>query len=281
MEYIHVARDGRSLGRFAAQDVANGKASGNFRPDDLVWHDGLTAWMHLDALEGLPSPELPEPPPLPAMPAATAEASKNAPAWEYRAELGTLAALWQTLGEFFSNPPGTFERMRLHAPWRPAMWFYVVIGTVAYMAMMAYQAVRFHLNPKLLEEMVESFPLPIPPEAIQPEAFVSSLVLVPILIPLFLILKAFVMAGLYHAVLRMVGNPAGDFWTTLRVYCYALGTASVFLFLPMLGGLVEFVFSVMWLVTGLRRVHNVSLMPAMCAVLGPYLLLFAVMTMMA
>ena len=270
--YIHVARDGRSLGRFAAQDIADGKASGKFRSNDLVWHDQLTEWTRLDALEGLPKAEVAAvPPPLPAV-ADEVTTQPNGPTWENRAEVGIVRAAWQTITEFLSNPPGTFERMALHAPWRPAMLFYVIVGTIAHTAVMAYMGVSFYLNPETLKNL----PMEVPSEALVP-----SLVMAIFFLPMFICIKAFVMAGLLHAALRVMGNPAGDFWTTLRVYCYALGAASVFLFVPILGTYVELFFSISFLITGLRRVHNVPLFPAMGAVcLGMGMVMLGILVML-
>jgi len=56
MGMIFVNRDRESLGQFTEQEVSNGLNSGNLRPDDLAWQEGMESWQPLSTFENLPPP---------------------------------------------------------------------------------------------------------------------------------------------------------------------------------------------------------------------------------
>lgn len=47
---VHVSRDGQQFGPYKMSDVRGYLMTGDLRPDDLAWHDGLSEWMTLRAL---------------------------------------------------------------------------------------------------------------------------------------------------------------------------------------------------------------------------------------
>ena len=52
---FHIARDGREIGVFSQEEVANHLASGVLRLDDLVWWEGAPEWVVLDSIVEKPA----------------------------------------------------------------------------------------------------------------------------------------------------------------------------------------------------------------------------------
>lgn len=69
MKDIYIVQAGVSTGPFDDQDIKQNLASGKFRPKDLAWRPGLTAWVPLTSLEKnrttLSTTFATEPPPVP------------------------------------------------------------------------------------------------------------------------------------------------------------------------------------------------------------------------
>jgi hypothetical protein len=56
---VHIHRDGQSLGPYPWREVRNFLAAGALLPTDLGWSEGMSEWVPLGQLMGLPPP-LPE-----------------------------------------------------------------------------------------------------------------------------------------------------------------------------------------------------------------------------
>lgn len=53
---IHVGRSGQQLGTFSPEQTRAALASGQLRPDDIAWHEGLADWVPLGSLVALLAP---------------------------------------------------------------------------------------------------------------------------------------------------------------------------------------------------------------------------------
>ena len=66
----YIARDGEELGEFTRDEIVAGARSGDFRPNDYYWQEGMEKWIYLEEILGSeswqPLPEEPEPAPEPA-----------------------------------------------------------------------------------------------------------------------------------------------------------------------------------------------------------------------
>ena len=96
------------------------------------------------------------------------------------------------------------------------------------------------------------------------------------------IVCSFLYAGAAHLFLLLFGGAEQPFETTYRVVCYALGAAAVCNVLPVCGGLIWLVASVVLLILGIYAGHETSGLKAVGAVLLPFAvsLALAVVTMM-
>ena len=53
---IHINRNRENLGKFTAQEVADGLKSGRFLPTDLAWQEPMPTWQPLSTFTDLPEP---------------------------------------------------------------------------------------------------------------------------------------------------------------------------------------------------------------------------------
>ena len=83
---IHVGRSGQQLGTFSPEQIRAALASGQLRPDDIAWHEGLADWAPLGSLVALLAP-----PPVETEP-ARAERPAAAPAMGTQPARGASAA---------------------------------------------------------------------------------------------------------------------------------------------------------------------------------------------
>ncbi|GAB4181522.1 MAG: hypothetical protein Fur0032_22650 [Terrimicrobiaceae bacterium] len=262
MNPIHIARDGRALGRFDAQDVANGLADGKFLPSDLGWHDGLENWVTLASMEGLPEPSTAAPPstaPLLDMPGTDSHLPE--PAWERRGELGWVKAAVESVSAILGRPSEVFLRMPATGGLLGPLLFLLIVGSLTGWVAIAYSAVATFVNPASMGQAFKDFT----PETIR-WLFVASAVF----LPFGTLIAAFVSAGLFHMGLKLFAKNIHSFETTLRVYCYAWGTASLLQLLPICGGYVYSALGIYLTIIGLRDAHKISAGQSSASVLIPF-----------
>lgn len=262
---IHIARNRQSIGEFTPEEVAEGLQTGKFLPTDLGWREPMTVWKALEEWDNLPSVNL-TPPPLaaPAVPESTTPPvpATVEPAWERRADLGIIPALYESLRQIFSNTAGTFRAMPHTGGLAGPLFFYSILGILGSWAYLAFQAVAYYINPAMLETLPKTF---------TPSMVVASQIATAIVAPGFVILGAFIMGGAFHFTLKALGVES-TFEASFRTFCYAAGAAAVFHFIPMCGFYVFWGVLVMLLTFGYREVYRISTWQAMIASTVPIML---------
>ena len=91
------------------------------------------------------------------------------------------------------------------------------------------------------------------------------------LAPIFVIIGVFIGAAILHLMLMIVGGANRGFEATARVVCYAL-TAQLAGIIPICGGIVSVVWSIILYVIGLATAHRTTRGKALLAVLLPVVL---------
>jgi hypothetical protein len=258
MQPIHIARDGNSLGRFTAEDVAEGLRDGKFFATDLAWQDPMTEWVPLSEFPGLPAVA-----PIPARVISPQPALPVEPAWEKREELGWLRALTETVAALLGRPQTVFPSMPQTGGYWGPLWFLLITGTLSGWVAVVYQYVIVKVNPESLGDAFKTVP------GVTLDAIFAVFC---VLLPLGLVIGALVTCGLYHVALMLLSKTPVKFETTFRVYCYAWGAASVFQLLPMCGGYIYPFFAIYLTILGFRDAQKASTPVAVCAVLLPMLL---------
>lgn len=93
--------------------------------------------------------------------------------------------------------------------------------------------------------------------------------------PIWSVLMLLLLAALRHLlVLLLVGSTNGGFEATLRVQSYVAATRLVW-WVPIIGGIIGFFYSLYLYVVGIREVHTTSTGRAAVIVLAPWAVVFA------
>ncbi|HEX4823150.1 MAG TPA: YIP1 family protein [Candidatus Polarisedimenticolaceae bacterium] len=203
-------------------------------------------------------PYEPPPPPPPAPPAPP-----EALPWE--APNAGLGSIFPTAGEFLAHPVLAYRKMSKTADLvRPIAFFvaFVLLGTILgqiWQLLLWNQVMelihRFNFIPEQFQSLIHR------PGAIQ---IAVGLVVA----PLIYLVVLFIWSAAIHVGLAALGGAPEGFATTLRVICYAR-TADVGLAIPLLGGLVTFVWRRVLEVVGLAQAHRTDAWKALLAVIFP------------
>lgn len=184
---------------------------------------------------------------------------------------GALGALAETWTDAVFTPTRFFRRLPRQAALAPPLAFFLVIGVVAEGIRLFWRSV-FALAgvPGILaldESGVGAW-----------EPVVQFL-----LSPFWLLAGIFLVAGVVHLFLKVLGGARQGFRTTLAVACFA-EAPQLFVVVPFLGGLLGGVWVIVLAVIGLREAHGTDGWRAALAVLLPAaftIMLLAVMMVLA
>ena len=253
---IHLNRSGQSLGQFTPDEVRAGYREGKFTGTDLAWRDGMDSWRPLSEVIDEIAPEYSDSiaPPLP-------PAAGGLP-WENRADTGFFAALFETIRSVLLEPKAAFSAMKPSGGLGAPLFFYVFVATIGAVAGLFYQV------------FFNSFQTGGSPEQKAWEAALSSTVAIGagiMLMPVVLVIMAFVTAAFAHLALIIVGGARRPFEATFRVVCYAGGATAVLQLLPVCGAVASSIWNFVCMVIGISEVHGIGKGRAAIAVLLPSL----------
>ena len=265
MATFHINRSGTSLGTFSEEDVRAGLQSGRFLGTDLGWRDGMANWEPLAQIsefaQAIPAAG-PAVPPLAASPgsitAVTGGARSGLP-WDDRQQRGILRAFFDTMIMVLTRPAEAFTAMKREGGfWDPLL--YAIIGSsIGYVAYFIYnillssaRLLGSHENP-LMHMMGGG---------------IRSLFLI-ICVPVIVAIGAFIVSGILHLCLMIVGGAKQSFETTFRVVCFGSGSADPILIIPICGGVIGGIWKLVLYCIGLARGHETDTGRAVLAVVLP------------
>ncbi|MGH8048769.1 MAG: YIP1 family protein [Chthoniobacterales bacterium] len=277
MGKIHVNRDRRNLGQFTPEEIAEGLASGRFIPSDLAWREGMEAWQPLSTFTDLPQPAAEPPPEIPI-------AAENVPPpldsaagfpWDRRGEIGFINALWETLSQSLGQPSKLFARlpetMTMGGPYRYYLLLALVTGAINIGIMLIFIKAAVALvasspeaaNSAQVKAMMASF---------NNVSFGRMLFTLVVFIPV----TPFVAAAACHGLLALFGGVKRSFLTTFAVVCYVLGSVSPLQLLLCCGAVVQFIWALVSLSSGLGAAHRTETWRAAMAVTIVFLIYFMI-----
>jgi hypothetical protein len=271
MSPIHIARNHQSIGKFSAEDVAEGLRSGKFVATDLAWREPMEAWKLLSEFTDLPEVPDPEegdePPELPVevveVPASAGVEKGMEPAWERRASLGIIASATQTVQQVLGSPTATFRAMTTEGGFSGPLRFFAILFTLTTWVAAGYQIVALRVNPSaVLGEFADQ---------ISAEEMERSLGYFMALTPILAVLGAFFSAGTLHVMLKVMGATRKPFEATFRGLCYAAAPASLLQLIPLCGGMMYLLVGMMLLVIAQREIHQTNSVRVLVAVVVPAL----------
>lgn len=258
---IHLNRAGQSLGQFLPDEVRRGFNEGKFFATDLAWRDGMAMWEPLEKVLDTIAPISEETGEV--LIEQTPEAA--GPPWEQREQLGFLKAFLETIRAVLLEPTATFSRMKLRGGFGAPLVFFLITSMIGAVAMEFYKFAFRSLGgamlqgeegQKLLAQMGTNY-----------ESLQSILVM-----PFVFIVGAFLVAGVVHICLMLVGGANRPYEATFRVMAYAGGAAALMNLLPVVGVLVAGVWGLIVEVIGLSSVQGIGKGRAVLALLLPLLL---------
>jgi hypothetical protein len=210
------------------------------------------------------------PPPVPPLPAAGAvppggEPPRSGTPWDRRGEIGFFPALVQTTQQVLLEPTRFFQTMPVTGGIGSPLLYGLILGTIG----VVLQAVYNMLVQGMFGPMFAGGDL----ERMMPFlAGGAGLVVNIVVAPLFVILGMFIGSGIVHLMLMLLGGAQREFEATFRVVGYTYA-ASVFQLVPICGGIVAAVYSLVLAIIGVSEVHRISRGKAAAAVLLPIVLL--------
>lgn len=193
------------------------------------------------------------PPPPPTAPPAVAPLPWEQPGYP------ALEALFETAKLFLLRPSEAFARMSTTGDIGRPLIFAVVLGWVGMIAAQLYQLAMPGMPWRFLPGMERGMDYAVPLAAT-----VAMMVLAPILI----LLGVFIWAAILHLFLMLAGGAIGGFTATVRVVCYA-GVCQVVQVVPLCGGVIAFLWSIVLEIVGLATAHRTTQGRAAVAVLLP------------
>ena len=188
--------------------------------------------------------------------------------WENRDQIGFFPALFETVKLFVTSPSEAYARARERGDYMSPLLFAVLIGWV--MAVIGqiwgllFQGAWISMMPAEMRDQIG------PMLAGGGVGFVVNLIFAPVIIVIVL----FIVSAIFHLFLMMLGGhkqSAAGFEGTFRAVSYAQ-VASLAQIIPVFGGLIALVWSIVLYVIGLARLHRTTQGKAAGAVLLPIVL---------
>lgn len=267
MATYHINRSGTSLGTFSEEDVRAGLRSGRFLGTDLGWRDGMANWQPLAQIsefaQDIPAAgaALPPPPQAPSpesIPAFTAGARSGLP-WDDRQQKGFFSAFIETLQMVLTRPGEAFTVMKREGGFGEPLIYAVVGGSVGAIVAFLF-SLLFHSFGMFTDQRN--------PLGAMAGMGIGSIGFI-ILVPLAIVICLFIVAGIVHLCLMIVGGANQPFETTFRVLAFTQGSTGVLQIIPVCGGLIAAVWGIVVNCIGLARAHETDTGRAVLAVFLP------------
>ena len=171
----------------------------------------------------------------------------DGPPWEKRETAGFFLTLVLTIRMFIQRPAEVFALMRRRGQ---------IAGPLQYSVFM--QIISFVLS-LLITGLFTGRIQVLPPEMLDMlgEGYNWNQIIL-ISMPLAVIIQQFASAFFMHLALGMLGHGLYPYSTVFRIIAYANGTASVWMLLPGVGGLIYMAFGVYLLVNGFRTIYGLT-----------------------
>lgn len=202
------------------------------------------------------APDGPQGPPPPPPPAA-------APLpWE-QPGAPMLESLLATLRLLLLRPREAYQAMAVSGSYARPVLFALIVGVISIWVSATYELALGSQTSRFWSEFGGAEAPDIPRVAI----YLLSVVGAPFLVAIGVGLGALI----YQLFLLVYGGPSAGLGVTFRVVCYAVA-ANVWMFVPVVGGLVGSVWGLVIAILGLATVHRVSVGKATAVVLSPAVL---------
>jgi hypothetical protein len=195
---------------------------------------------------------------------------RDGPPWERQRSLESLLA---TLRDVLLLPTQTFRRASQRAGIGPALLYGMVLGLVGGYAGLFWE----YLARSVMggESLPPRWAGMLPPE--MQDALMQSqgpifLIVYAFCMPFLVAIALFVWSAIVHLFLMMFGGARQGYESTFRTIAYAYGSTALFAIVPICGGLVGGIWSLVVQILGLKEMHETSGGKTAAAVLLPLVL---------
>jgi hypothetical protein len=188
--------------------------------------------------------------------------------WERRRSIGIAAGLTETTQQVLTGPERFFHAMPVTGGLGDPLLYGLIVSYIGLVAATVYNAVFSATFGSALTGFGNR------PELEQLAPFLQtggSLVINLICGPIFITVGLFVWSGILHLLLMLLGGGGRGFEATFRVVSYA-AASNLIQIIPLCGGLLGAVYSIVLLIIGLAAAHGDSKGKAAAAVLIPLFL---------
>jgi hypothetical protein len=266
MATFHINRSGTSLGTFSEEDVRAGLQSGRFLGTDLGWRDGMANWQPLAQIsefaQAIPAAGAAVPPQAGSpgsIPSVTAVGARSGLPWDDRQQKGFFTAFIETLQMVLTRPAEAFTVMKREGGFGEPLIYAVVGGSVGAIVSFLF-SLLFHSFGMFTDQRN-----PLGAMAGMGIGSIGFIILAPLAIAICL----FIMAGIVHLCLMIVGGANQPFETTFRVLAFTQGSTGVLQVIPVCGGLIAAVWGIVVNCIGLARAQETDTGRAVLAVFLP------------
>jgi len=262
MATFHINRSGTNLGTFSEDEVRDGLRSGKFAGTDLGWREGMATWQALAQISEFAQetgPGAASPPPQFAggavTPGATVVPRSGLP-WDDRQQKGFFTAFIETLQIVLTRPAEAFTVMKREGGFGEPLIYAVVGGSVGAIVSFLF-SLLFHSFGMFTDHRN--------PLGAMAGMGIGSIGFI-ILAPLAIVICLFILAGVVHLCLMIVGGANQPFETTFRVLAFTQGSTGVLQVIPVCGGLIAAVWGIVVNCIGLARAHETDTGRAVLAI---------------
>lgn len=240
---------------------------GRFLPSDMAWQEGMPDWRPLaQVVAEKPAAATPvsgttETNALPVSPSGPGVASDSGSGlpWEHREQLGFVKAYFDTLSMVLTKPGEAFAVMKTEGDMMGPMLFALIGGSAGMIVSFLFEIGLQSMG------VLGSGQNPIAKLFGMGIGIPFFIVLVPVMI----VVGMFLVSGILHLCLMIVGGARKPFETTFRVVCFSSGSTYLFSMIPLCGGMIAGVWNIVLECIGLARAHETDTGKAVMAVLLP------------
>jgi hypothetical protein len=271
MATYHINRSGTSLGTFSEEDVRAGLRTGRFLGTDLGWREGMPAWQALAQIsefaQDIPAaggavPPQPQTPSPGSIPPYTGAGARSGLPWDDRQQKGFFTAFIETLQIVLTRPAEAFTVMKREGGFGEPLIYAVIGGSVGAIVSFLF-SLLFHSFGMFTDQRN--------PLGAMAGMGIGSIGFI-ILAPLAIVICLFILAGIVHLCLMIVGGANQPFETTFRVLAFTQGSTGALQIIPVCGGLIAAVWGIVVNCIGLARAHETDTGRAVLAILLPLVL---------
>ena len=180
----------------------------------------------------------------------SAEGEKGYTPWEDMGNLGVITAFFRTIKEVLFSPTLFFQKMPVGKGIQNPLLYGVIIGFLGGLFTLLWQYTFSSIFGR-----INIF-------------FTSYILIYAFFLPLLIAIGLFIVSGILHLSLMVVGGGRKGFEATFRVVAYTNSTG-VFSIVPLLGGFIAGIYNIVLWIIGLRESHRISTGKATLAVFLP------------